>query len=724
MAELEDAPWATSGGGELPDAPWAKGAKQKEALNWGDVPGKAITNAPHSAWEFGKSLIQPIIHPIDTAKGLGSIIGGAAEKASPYLGNTGPIGAAVHGAAAASKLTGGNEQAANQFGEFVKDRYGSGEALKHTLAEDPVGAAADLSMLLTGGGSLAARAPGIAGRVGEATRTVGRVIDPLRPVTKAVEKIGEKVAPADAPWRKTMGVRLSAGQRAASDERLPLIQQEQAALRNQSGAPAQKHAQQFFDNQKEELTDLRDRVLQEMDPVHGAVVPPPHGAKPGTRAKTLKGQILAETPYEAGEITSGGMQRTHDMRRKVVNDYYNDAEKWGGEIHPDFFNAIGSRIKTDLSRGAKPVIVDDKLTPYANAALKDVESTISELRAGTGATGVPGGVVGVHLKGVNVMRQRLAAFRDNAFASGNTADGRATQAVLRSFDDEIGTAMRGSFFKGDPRAVTAWEKARAAHADVRATFGAGRDDPAGRNIEKILGRRGSAPATANDVINSIIPQGMNPTITHVATARRVKQALGEGSPEYTAVRQGVFARLIETPPGVADWGPKRVADRIHEFLNGKGKALADELFTPAQRKRIGEYGDLVRKTEIPQAGANWSNTATFGQRALDRFASWAPAAAGALAGHVLIPVPGLGELLGAGAGKIVGAKWAQRRAEQRNLRNVKPQLPLISRKRKTALERARPGIADYLQNERRPGRLRTIGTIGRYTSPATNPYQP
>lgn len=723
MAELEDAPWATGGGGggaDLPDAPWASPAR--EPINWSDVPGKAIVNAPHSAYEFGKNLLAPVLHPIDTAKSLASISGGVAEKLAPYAPAAGPFAPAIQGAAAASRWSGGNEQSADALGGFLKDRYGSLDALKHTLAEDPVGAAGDLSTILTGGGSLAARAPGIAGRVGEAVRATGSVIDPLRPITKGIEKIGEKVAPADAPWRKVMGVRLSAGQRAAPDERLPLIQAEQAGYRGQSGAPLQKHAQQFFDNQKEELLDARNAVLQEMDPIHGAASPP---KKPGGRPGKLKGQILAETPYEAGEIVSGGMQRTHDMRRKVVSDYYNDAERFGGEIHPDFFNDIGSRIKHDLSARTAPVIVDDKLTPFANAALKDVDSHIAGLRAGTGATGVPGGVVGVHLKGVNVMRQRLSAFRDSAFASGNGADGRAAQAVLRSFDDEVATAMHGSFFKGDPRAVRAWDAARAAHADVRSTFGAGKDDPAGRNIEKILGRRGSAPSTATEVVNAIIPQGMNPSITNVATARRVRNALGESSPEYTAVRQGAFSRLIETPPGVQDWGAGKVADRIHEFINGKGKALADELFTAPQRERIAEYGELVRKTQVPQAGANWSNTATFGQRAVDRAVSWLPAAAGALIGHGFAPgIPGVGELLGAGLGKVVGGKWAQRRAEQRNLNQVKPQLPLISRKRKTRMERMRPGISDYLQNERRPARLRTQSTLGRYTSQNANPYQP
>src|SRR4029077_19900078 len=64
-------------------------------------------------------------------------------------------------------------------GRFFVERYGSAEAIKRTLATDPIGSAADVSMLLTGGGGIAARAPGVAGRLDEVAGAVGRSIDPI-----------------------------------------------------------------------------------------------------------------------------------------------------------------------------------------------------------------------------------------------------------------------------------------------------------------------------------------------------------------------------------------------------------------------------------------------------------------------------------------------------------------------------------------------------------------
>lgn len=63
--------------------------------------------------------------------------------------------------------------------DAMKERYGSWDALQRTLVKDPLGLAADLSILVTGGGTLAARAPGAFGKFGEGLATAGKLMDPL-----------------------------------------------------------------------------------------------------------------------------------------------------------------------------------------------------------------------------------------------------------------------------------------------------------------------------------------------------------------------------------------------------------------------------------------------------------------------------------------------------------------------------------------------------------------
>lgn len=131
---------------------------------WGDVALSALKNAPGSAVEFGKALVQPILHPVDTAKGLGELATGVASKLTP----------------APDWWRGPGEDAADATGQFFKDRYGGMENIKNTLATDPVGVAGDLSAVLSLGGTLPVRGAATLGRA-------GAMVDPLSAVGQGVK---------------------------------------------------------------------------------------------------------------------------------------------------------------------------------------------------------------------------------------------------------------------------------------------------------------------------------------------------------------------------------------------------------------------------------------------------------------------------------------------------------------------------------------------------------
>lgn len=155
----------------------------KNDLSWSQVPGKAWDNLGTSAGNFAESMVYPLLHPVDTAKALGNMAYGAGSK----------IGGAL-GVEQEPQRKAQNEAQINAVGEFFSNRYGSIDDFKRTLAEDPVGVAADLSVVLSVGGSLAARAPGVAGRVGEKIARVGSAIDPLANVARAGKAVGKSAA--------------------------------------------------------------------------------------------------------------------------------------------------------------------------------------------------------------------------------------------------------------------------------------------------------------------------------------------------------------------------------------------------------------------------------------------------------------------------------------------------------------------------------------------------
>jgi hypothetical protein len=149
----------------------------KQRRSFSDVPGEALANVGTSAANFYKGLLTAITNPVQTVSGVIDVGAGTLQNLLPKelvdLVNQ------IDNKPEAAKRA---VDAANAVGGMYKDRYGSVEALKNTLATDPVGAAADLSTLFTGGASATAR---IAPTTSKVLSAVGKYTNPLLPVTTA-----------------------------------------------------------------------------------------------------------------------------------------------------------------------------------------------------------------------------------------------------------------------------------------------------------------------------------------------------------------------------------------------------------------------------------------------------------------------------------------------------------------------------------------------------------
>lgn len=472
-----------------------------------------------------------------------------------------------------------------------------------------------------------------------------------------------------------LGVTLSEGQ---ATRNLSAIQREQAALRSSSGAPGER-ARDFATQQAGEVAAARDRISQGFDPF---------------------GQTVAQNPQEAAQLVQQSLQKESATRKAAVGKAYEDARSLPGEIPADTVKAIGDHIKLDLSSRPEPIIIDDKLTPFASQAIRDIETRIANLQVQNRAhpLGQPNQIAGITLEALDQQRKRLVTFRKDAYGSGNASDGRAASGVVDAFDNFIDSAVNSGAFTGDPLAVKAWNTARAMHADYKATFGKSGNDPVGRVVEKIIGTQRNPASIPNDVADFLYGgTGINPNSTNVGVAKRVQQILGADSPEWSAVKQGLFARLVETPPGVTDFGPGKIAQRVGKFLSD-GKELSEVVFSPAERSLIRQFGELSRTLEVPQAGANWSNTSTVVVPVIKKVGTQLAATVGAAIGHVVSP--GVGELTGAAggylAGKIAGAINESRQAAQ-----IARQMPLVTE----ATKKWQTALAAYNRANTPPSRV-------------------
>jgi hypothetical protein len=150
-------------------------------MTWGEAGVEAVKNIPSSAIETGKAFVQPFIHPVETGKQVGKLVIGGAEKLMPGKQ--------------------GQEETFDQFTGMMKDRYGSMENFKKTLAKDPVGVATDIASLFSGAGT-AVKAAGTVGKVGklakagETVAKAGSVLDPVNAAKLAISAPARAAAAA------------------------------------------------------------------------------------------------------------------------------------------------------------------------------------------------------------------------------------------------------------------------------------------------------------------------------------------------------------------------------------------------------------------------------------------------------------------------------------------------------------------------------------------------
>lgn len=160
--------------GELPLAP----KKQDDGkFSFGSLMGNIIP----SAGRFIGGIAEAVTNPMDTLKGLGQI-GAGAFQSIPGIREAYDRNVTEKG----KPILEQNRQAFQNIKTFFSDRYGSPEKAIASLEEDPVGVAADLSILLMGGGSLLKSAK--LGKLATATEPITAASRTLKTIIKPITK--------------------------------------------------------------------------------------------------------------------------------------------------------------------------------------------------------------------------------------------------------------------------------------------------------------------------------------------------------------------------------------------------------------------------------------------------------------------------------------------------------------------------------------------------------
>jgi hypothetical protein len=179
-------------GADLYPAPKAPPAPKKP-MGYGEMLGQAVVNTPASAGRMVSGLYEAVTSPVQTISGLMDVAAGGLQNVLPK-----PVTDFINQFETNPEAAQRAVNTANAMGGMYKERYGTLEGIKNTIATDPVGVAGDLSTLLAGGAGLARGASAVAGpgRVGS---TISSVADKLSTASNVTNPINAMVkAPAKA----------------------------------------------------------------------------------------------------------------------------------------------------------------------------------------------------------------------------------------------------------------------------------------------------------------------------------------------------------------------------------------------------------------------------------------------------------------------------------------------------------------------------------------------
>lgn len=311
--------------------------------------------------------------------------------------------------------------------------------------------------------------------------------------------------------------------------------------------------------------------------------------------------VLARSPQEASDIVSGAVTRAEEQARLARDEAYDTFREQPGQFNPTAFRGVGNAIRRSLNTGDDPVILNGKVTPMAVGALQDLERTLQS-SARTALSPDTPSYRPFTPSLIDDMRKRLLSFQrqasSSARATGDFSDVRAMGRVTDAFDDVVQRSLRNpAQFSGDGQAVAdALAQARGLHSELRNTFTKqGGGDKVGPIMQQIVGQREGQAAPANQISQWLYGTGQTP----VLVANRMLRLFGEGSQEVSALKQGLFSHITERPEGVTAWGPEQVANRIYDFVGGKGRTLTHTYFSPEEIGRLTDYANQLRQSVPP-----------------------------------------------------------------------------------------------------------------------------
>jgi hypothetical protein len=437
------------------------------------------------------------------------------------------------------------------------------------------------------------------------------------------------------------------------------LAREEAARSGQSGPEAQALVRSFDERQAATAAADKERTTQELGSGHAV-----------------------ESHREAADVLQRSIQSKAAEAKAGVDQAYDVVR-----ANPTKFDAtpvknLGVQVNSDLRSLPKdPVFVSEKSTPTAQDMLDHMNGWFERLqKTGTQITAAE----------ADRFRTELWGLRRNASTE---SDQRAAAAAMRGFDKRADAVMPSPELKA----------ARAANTKYSQTFKS--DDDVGKTIRQIVGDRDHPVLTPNDVSDKMFgTNGVNPNSKNLAAVNRVKQIVGGNSPEFTALKQGLFRKIVGGGPGEASLTSRQVSQRLNKFLHADGKEMADAVYSPQDKGLIQAYADLHKDLDVSVGTALSPEHAGVVSRITNFVSGKIGALVGSVIGHVggaLVGAPGIGEAIMEGVGFLAGGPIQSRVNAMTAAAQVRKQLPAVNE----AVQKWQRALAAYNKANSPPARV-------------------
>ncbi len=287
------------------------------------------------------------------------------------------------------------------------------------------------------------------------------------------------------------------------------------------------------------------------------------------------------------------------------------ADEAGAAAGASADDALNAPARAGLDRAQTNnliVSMREGLSSYSPLAAKNTYGIIEQFNRTFDASRGEGLTL---IRSIFELRERL----ENAAMEG-TPDWAASRAAISGIDRYLREAVENDLITGDPRAIEFWNQAIQKRAQYGAVF-EGKD-----LIEKLVARdriggRAQLKVSGEDAANIIFGAGNLTFINKPGLARdvaRLRDVLGEDSPEWNGIRQELFLRLAANSQGGA--GPLERGfsgaklQKAWKDFNDNAKPLLRTMFSDDERRAIGNWVAVAARVKNPVPGAvNTSGTA-------------------------------------------------------------------------------------------------------------------